>query len=294
MNKNILRLFFAGISFVVIIGCGCDEIQSPYKRITDGPDTNTTGKIIRKVFLEDYTGYRCGNCPKAADEAIRMAKLYDTNLIVLAVHSGITFAKPFGAKYKQDFRTDEGEQLFTDYIGNAGQPNGMVNRAVFDGQRVVGYTGWDAKYLGEKDKIPQAWIDVKAELNATTNDLNVSATVTALESLKANSTLALYLVEDSVYYWQLDYRIKPPADDNIEIYHRHVMRGSIGNTGAYGESLSVQAINKGQKITKTHSINLKDNNEFKFLPNAKHCSVIAIVSDPDTREVLQAQEVHVK
>ncbi len=294
MNKFFLKLFIASLSFVIIIGCGCDEIQSPYKRITDGPDTNKPGKIIRKVFVEDYTGYRCGNCPKAGDEVVRMANLYDTNIVVLALHSGATFAKPFGVKYKQDFRTDEGEQLFKDFIGNAGQPNGMVNRAVFEGQRVVGYTGWDSKYLSEKDKIPQAWIDIKTELNTTTNDLKVTATVTALEGLKPNTTLALYLVEDSVFYWQTDYRIKPPADDNIEIYHRHVMRGSIGNTGAYGESLSAQAINKGAKITKIQSVNLTDNNKFLFLPNAKHCGVIAIVSDPDTREVLQVQEVHVK
>jgi len=102
---------------------GCDEIQSPYKRNVDDNNNNNNGTYIRKVFIEDYTGYRCGNCPRAAEEASRLLKTYDTNIVVLALHTGSIFARPFGSKFKQDFRTEAGEQLFTDFIGNAGQPN---------------------------------------------------------------------------------------------------------------------------------------------------------------------------
>jgi hypothetical protein len=273
---------------------GCDEIQSPYKRNVDDNNNNNNGTYIRKVFIEDYTGYRCGNCPRAAEEASRLLKTYDTNIVVLALHTGSIFARPFGSKFKQDFRTEAGEQLFTDFIGNAGQPNGTINRAIFDGQKIVAYTGWEEKYLSESKKAPLAWIDLQAQVDDASGEASVTATITALEDLKPNTTVAFYLVEDSIFYWQTDYRIKAPASQDVEIYHRHVMRGTIGNSGAYGESISAQAIKKGTKITKTQSINLKDSSKFRFLPDPKHCGAIAIVADPDTREVLQVQEIHFK
>lgn len=293
MKTSLYSLCAAAVAAVILF-TGCDEVQAPYKRKIDDSNNNNNGQYIRKVFLEDYTGYRCGNCPSAAEEASRLLKKYDTNLVVLAIHAGSTFAKPFGAKYKQDFRTPDGEQLFTDYIGNAGQPNGTVNRALFDGQKVVAYSGWESKYLTESKKAPLAWIDLQSQMDEASGETSVTATVTALEDLKANTTITFYLVEDSIKYWQTDYRIKAPASQDVEIYHRHVMRGAIGNSGAYGESISAQAIKKGTKITKTQSINLKDSSKFRFLPDPKHCGVIAVISDPDSREVLQVQEVHFK
>lgn len=292
MKTYMCKFTLVCCTVLTVLGCGCDEVSSPYKRTIE--DGGNTAKFIRKVYLEDYTGYRCGNCPKAAEEATKLIDKYDTNIVVIAIHAGDQFAKPFGQKYKQDFRTTEGEQLFKEYIGNAGQPNGTVNRAAFGGQRVVSYTGWEEKIIEEKNKTPQAWIELQTTLNEVSGILEVKADVTALEDLKANTTLALYLVEDSIYYWQTDYRIKPPADDNIEIYHKHVMRGSIGSGGAYGESLSGSVITKKTKVTKTQTVNLNDTGKFKFLPNKKHLNVVAIVSDPDSREVLQVQEAHVK
>ena len=60
---------------------GCDEIQSPYKRNVDDNNNNNNGTYIRKVFIEDYTGYRCGNCPRAAEEASRREQRYPRRTI---------------------------------------------------------------------------------------------------------------------------------------------------------------------------------------------------------------------
>jgi hypothetical protein len=189
---------------------GCDEIQSPYKRNVDDNNNNNNGTYIRKVFIEDYTGYRCGNCPRAAEEASRLLKTYDTNIVVLALHTGSIFARPFGSKFKQDFRTEAGEQLFADYIGNAGQPNGTINRAIFDGQKIVAYTGWEEKYLSESKKTPLAWIDLQAQVDDASGEASVTATITALEDLKPNTTVAFYLVEDSIFIGKPIIALKHP------------------------------------------------------------------------------------
>ena len=41
----------------------CDKVEGPVKEVLPPPSGN------RKVLVEDYTGHRCGNCPRAAGHA---------------------------------------------------------------------------------------------------------------------------------------------------------------------------------------------------------------------------------
>ena len=47
------------------------EVQPPVVPDTSTKDSNALD-YTRKIFLEDYTGHTCGNCPFAAEEAKKM------------------------------------------------------------------------------------------------------------------------------------------------------------------------------------------------------------------------------
>ena len=43
----------------------------------------------RKVLIEDFTGQRCPNCPKATDEIHHLQETYgEDNIIAVGIHSG--------------------------------------------------------------------------------------------------------------------------------------------------------------------------------------------------------------
>jgi len=125
---------------MIMLMTSCDEIAPPYKQ--SGGVVVVTGE--QKVLIEDFTGFRCGNCPAASEIANNLYKAYKGKVIVLGIHSGPTFASPRGKLYAEDFRTSVGEELFTTFLGaNGGQPNGMVNRAG-DGNKIIAPDGWSA------------------------------------------------------------------------------------------------------------------------------------------------------
>jgi thiol-disulfide isomerase/thioredoxin len=133
---------------LVMLLSACDEIAPPYKQ--SGGVVVVTGE--QKVLIEDFTGFRCGNCPAAADIANNLYKAYKGKLIVLGIHSGPTFASPRGKLYSTDFRTTVGEELFNTFLGaTGGQPNGMVNRAG-DGNKIIAPDGWSAQVAAELEK----------------------------------------------------------------------------------------------------------------------------------------------
>ena len=77
---------------LVLLLSACDEIAPPYKQ--SGGVVVVTGE--QKVLIEDFTGFRCGNCPSAAETADNLYKAYKGKIIVIGIHSGPTFASPRG------------------------------------------------------------------------------------------------------------------------------------------------------------------------------------------------------
>src|SRR5688572_579237 len=125
--------------FAVITWQACDKVSPPYK------ETVAAATGSRKVLVEDYTGHKCGNCPRASTTIYDLKATYGDNLIIMAIHAGqFATTLPAGAPYyTYDFRTPEGNELDTDFgISTAGNPNGMVNRRVVDGSIIISSTKW--------------------------------------------------------------------------------------------------------------------------------------------------------
>ena len=272
--------------FVIILAfAGCDEVLPPYKQ--SGGVVVVTGE--QKVLIEDFTGYRCGNCPSAADIAKQLHKAYEGKVIVLGIHSGATFASPRGKLYVEDFRTNVGEELFTTFLGTTGgQPNGMINRAG-SGTKIIAPDGWAAQVAAELEKEAKAKLDISTSFNETTSLLTVNIETTWLTAGGANDHLAVYLSEDSIIYPQKDYRRASQglSEDDTNFVHMHMLRASVGDFGTWGEPVINQSI--GSKVTKSYSLSFVGK---KWKP--ENCSVVAILHDKVEGSVIQVNDKKIK
>src|SRR5574344_980458 len=113
--KKIIYIFAI---ILPLIWISCDTIEEDERLIYPNGQTSETTPItkvdtIQKVFLEDYTGWKCVNCPRAAAKATEMLSKYGEQLVVMAVHS-TAFANPSTGNNNVDFKTEYGEKWATD------------------------------------------------------------------------------------------------------------------------------------------------------------------------------------
>jgi len=78
--KKLLALSSALL--IVVIFNSCDKISAPYKK----PIIIPAGE--RNVLVEDFTGHKCGFCPRATRAAYDLKQSYGDRMIVLSVHAG--------------------------------------------------------------------------------------------------------------------------------------------------------------------------------------------------------------
>lgn len=284
-------LFPIAVLATLVFGSCCDTILDPYK---EGVIPTTD----QKVLLIDYTGNQCGNCPKGAKEAALLHERYGDKLIIVAMHTGSRFARPDPTTvFKEDFRTAAGEGIF-EFLGKPGQPTGTVNFVKVGDNYTMGYTAWASAISKELRKTPTMSIAITPEFSED-SILTVKADVKYKKASTGNHRLAVYLVEDSIIYPQVDYDLLP-ADDVIPDYlHRHVLRGAIiggvfvdrytgviNKAAGFGEALPTTVANA--TTSKTYTIPLKGT---KW--NVKNCSVIVQVNDKTTNNTLQVEEAHI-
>jgi hypothetical protein len=279
-----MKRLFLPVLFAAAIFSACDVIEPPYKETTENP-IDTTKKYVQKVLIEDYTGFYCGNCPAAAEQAKVLHETYKDRVVVMGVHAGF-FAKPKKTE-DYDFRTTVGTELDNFFgIGIAGNPNGMINRTGFSTKsHIASVASWSAKTSEALAQEPVVGISLKPEFNSATKTLSLEATAEFLKAAESDAYLAVYLVEDSVIQFQLDYR-KNPAPNVPDFVHMHVLRGAVNST--WGDQLSTAAISSGAKFTKNYIYTIPEGKDWK----PEHMKIIAYVHRYNsTYEVLNVEEV---
>ena len=222
--------------------------------------------VKRRVLLEDFTGQRCVNCPKASDEIKALQEQYgEDHVIAVGIHSG-----PLGFYTKGDYlglSTEVGDEYY-DHWALEYQPVGLIDRGA-----PLEYTAWNARIREELEKTAPVEIDI--ELHQNDNQLTVRAEVMGIDGTTSGK-LQLWLTEDSITAFQM----MPDGTRNMEYIHRHVFRAAIN--GTWGESVSVA---EGETFT---------TKDYLFaIPegwNADRLSVVAFVYND--QGVLQAKILH--
>ena len=222
--------------------------------------------VKRRVLLEDFTGQRCVNCPKASDEIKALQEQYgEDHVIAVGIHSG-----PLGFYTKGDYlglSTEVGDEYY-DHWALEYQPVGLIDRGA-----PLEYTAWNARIHEELEKTAPVEIDI--ELHQNDNQLTVQAEVMGIDGTTSGK-LQLWLTEDGITAFQM----MPDGTRNMEYIHRHVFRAAIN--GTWGESVSVA---EGETFT---------TKDYLFaIPegwNADRLSVVAFVYND--QGVLQAKILH--
>lgn len=298
MKQFSLALLFAFALFIT----SCDEVTNPFPpkktgALSDSAKLDSIETLrgllnqppIKRVFLEDYTGHQCGNCPRAAEIAKTLSGQYNDRLVVLAVHVGF-FADTKPGDFSYDFTTPIGNALNAYYgVDNFGLPQGMVDRLIptGDSSPVITQTAWSTIVANEATKQPIAQIAITPLFKESSRNLQTKVSVKWVQNVSGKHKLALYLAEDSIIKPQKDYSL--PAPGVIPNYvHRHVLRDAI--TDVWGISLGEGA--KAAGSTQSFYFGLANPLNASF--DAKHCHLVAIIYEDvadQNRPVLQAAEV---
>jgi len=281
------------ISFTLILAC--DKIKEPYVRFTETDDSvdpsicprpvfTERATPVKKVLLEDFTGFLCPNCPTGAKEARALMTQYGEQLIVLAVHTG-EFAVPDPSEgYPQDFRTSTGDALAA-FFQVLAFPNGLVSRTSFRSNTVLYYDTWAAAVDSLTHIAPDLDIQIINEYDSVSHKLCSHIQTRFLKKSQKQLMLAVYLMEDSIHTKQKNNNptigTRPEIADYVQM---HVLRKAVNSTWGSVISTTSDTLNVNDKINRSYSLIL--DSSWK----SEHCSVIAFVYEANNKAIIQAEE----
>jgi len=275
--KSLLNISLLLIAAIIIQSC--DKVDPPYKKDA----VVLSGE--RKVLVEEFTGHKCGNCPRAAKALQDLKALYGDNLIIISIHAGsfATVFPPAAGFYFYDFRNPVSTALYTDFGINT-NPAGMVNRQEINGSPILSSTKWAEEInsvLTATDPVPVK-MTISNDYDSFTRQLQTSVTTEYYSTLSGSYKLCVFMVEDSIVNWQTDYDVQP--NDVPDYVHRDVLRGSMN--GTYGDP-----------VTETIEGNIKTMNFSAAIDTAwndQQFSVVAFLYNESTKEIIQVEEEHVE
>ena len=201
----------------------CDYIAEDERLIYEKPLP-----AQRVVLLEDFTGQRCTNCPKATEIIEELQETYGEALVAVGIHGGpLAFA---GNAKVVGLKTDTGDEYYNHW-NLTYQPVGLINR-----HAPVNYTEWVTIVKEELAKPASLRLEGIADFADNTITIQLEATGT---DGTTQGKLQVWLLEDGIKTLQL----MPDGAANQEYIHNHVFRTAVN--GTWGEDFS---INEGETI----------------------------------------------
>jgi hypothetical protein len=279
MLRTITKLFIPALFLGLT---GCDYVGDPTPPQTDGGGGEQP-TVPRKVLLEDITGHRCNNCPRAARIAQALKDdLYGEDLILVGVHAG-GFAPPYApigdGFYDTDHRTPDGIS-YQEAFSVSFFPAGLISRRSFASSDIVSEGSWGAavsEIIGQPSAFDLSIDTIIIDGGSITATIDLSF----VEDVEGDHNLVVYLLEDHVVDWQLDSEATPPDVEDYD--HRHMLRANLN--GTWGQPVVTGSVAAGQTVT----VSLP---AYALNPawNTANLSLVAWVYNTTTEEVMQAEE----
>ena len=237
-----------------MISVGCEVIQEGDRLI---PLPHSTGGSRTHVLVE-FTGFRCMNCPTAAELAAELAKEYDPRLIVVAMHPA---SNPF-TQGLYDYTCPAADTYYTQ-LGGTPQtsfPKGSLDLAAYEGDYLLDMSSWTSAIYRSAQDSTSIVISLSAAMDTTSREVLISSEwySTGEDAIE----MVYWLVEDSVAGMQL----MPDGSYNDAYIHRHMLRGEIA-----------------------------DQKPFVLDPayDRRHCEIIAVAIDKINHTIRQAKQTHI-
>lgn len=270
--RNIFILFLLLASF-----SACDVISEDDRFIeVEIPESDRT------VLLIDFTGWYCVNCPDAATVTESLMDEFGEGVVVVAMHPmGHGFTEPKGEAL--DLRSQDAADYLSFYGGSSSTalPAGVINSKKSSGDYFQLYPQWTASFISEYVNAPDCYVDIQKTMSAD-SVYTLDVTLTPESTLTYGVSLQLWLLESGM--------VGPQAWSSAEggyimdYEHNHVLRACINDI--WGDELGVLS----GEYNKSYNYTFDAADGYV----ADNCTVVAVLINTDTKEVVQATEVKLK
>lgn len=283
MKTRIIGLAVLLFGLGVSLWTACDKIADD--EILLGPEKIAPKPIdedapidstLQYIVVEDFTGVGCVNCPKAAAEAHALQNQYGNQLILVELHaqSGGSLTEPQETG-DADLRSAAAETYYV-YWKKPGLPAGLVNRQT---EKTLAYRNWAGAVQEICDQKPVATVNqVSAKLNGQTLSVEAAGFFHEDYAASGNINMIVMVLEDG-------FKVHQAGTEQSDYAHDHVLRATVGDE--WGEKIDVTP-NAGERFTLTKSMAVD------AAWNTDNLSVVCLLTDADTRAVLNAAKVKVK
>lgn len=267
--------------FILVSIVSCDYITEPFQDNNGGGPIDST-VVMRNIFIEDFTGHKCNNCPDAAEqiEVIKGLPGYEGRVVSIAVHTG-NFADPKAPPFTTDYTTTEGDALESFFVPG-GYPTGLINRIDYPTNHFKSEGSWPDVASTFIDEEASLNIEVSSVYNEGTRKTNISVETQVLKDVVGDYNVVLVLTEDSIVSAQR----MPDGSDKLDYVHSHVLR-TTSNT-IWGEPHITGSAAPGDTLTYSSSINV--DNTWR----ESKCHIVAFVYETTSQEVIQVEEIKLK
>ncbi|MCL2435283.1 MAG: Omp28-related outer membrane protein [Lentimicrobiaceae bacterium] len=283
------------LTALLIIASACNKIDTSkdtFKII--GPvevtpwDPEYAANVSRNIYVEEFTGHFCNNCPAGARE-IKAIMEDHPSVVLTAIHS-TNLADPRGGIYSNNYKTPMGDQICDYLLATKFIPKAAINRMlVSDAEWGFDRTQWRSVI----DRIDITNVSAGIELQCTVDEVKqeivANVAITIIKAIPNPVQICLILKQDGFISGQYDGNVHVP-----DYEHNHMLRA--GFNGNFGTRLTPNGIVTPQlKYSTTFKLPYGDPLSFPHsnLPVViKDCSVVAYLIDMETNEVLQVEYVH--
>ena len=180
------QLYICLLAFVGLLSA-CDDISESERLIYEKP-----ADACRVVLIEDFTGQRCNNCPKATEVIEQLQKEYGDSIVAVGIHGG-----PLGFKGNAatvGLATDIGDEYYNHW-SIPFQPYGYINRS-----RMANYPDWATVVKEELSRQTPVTLSGSATIEGSSITTHVEVKST---SGTVSGKLQVWLIEDGITALQI-------------------------------------------------------------------------------------------
>jgi hypothetical protein len=227
MHHSRFLLGIFAVALLVIGMAGCDTVDQPFKNAINVDwasvvYADTVSQTESAVFIEDFTGHTCKNCPKATKVLVKLDSLFGDRVVPLAIHARGTGFSNVDTTYPTDFTSEASESLWN-YFGPAiGLPNGMVQRADYPTNHWKSYTTWQTRATTWLSEAPTVLFETVPGWNDGGRQAVLQYKLKAAKTHPNPIHVAFYLTESGVVSTQL----MPDNSKNRNYVHNHFLRAA--------------------------------------------------------------------
>ncbi|MBR1626553.1 MAG: Omp28-related outer membrane protein [Bacteroidales bacterium] len=282
-----MKIFrYITLTLLPVMFLACDNFEeNEYIIYPEGETAETTPitktQDYQTVMLEDYTGWKCTNCPAAASLLSDLQSKYGEKLIAMSVHAG-WFATPADANNNLDLRTAYGEKWNTEF-GLSAYPIGVINRLNNGSSKGVQKDDWDNR-INTLLSTTKHTLNINLGATKKDNQFIVSTQVQSLEDIDFTTLISVVVVESGIHGIQHNSDAAYGTTPEIEDYtFNHVLR-SNGRI----DLLLKNAMHKDETIAKNYSVNIDPSWK------TENCKIVVFITNASTGEIIQSNEIEIK